>query len=111
MVDAENYWRDVCAPRLRARKLELGREVPEREIAAFVHRRSGKATKRSLVAMWLRGEREPYISQFLALCEKLSLDPFAVLREEKRAKRVPLGLVAQEEAKYSVRKTRHAKKQ
>lgn len=87
--DWTNYWRDVCAPKLMAKKKELGRKVPEREIAAYVATHSGKRSDRSLVGMWLHGEREPFISQFYALCEKLSLDPEEVLRHPVK-ERIPL---------------------
>lgn len=75
------YWREVCAPKLKARKDELGRAVPEREIAAAVEAASGKSSERALVSLWLLGEREPYISQFFALCSKLGMDPADVLEE------------------------------
>lgn len=62
-----------------ARKRELGRKVPEREIAAYVATQTGKPSERALVGMWLHGEREPFVSQFLALCVKLQINPNEVL--------------------------------
>lgn len=78
-----DYWRRVCAPKLKRRKEELGRGLPEHEIAAYVETKSGKRSERGLVSLWLLGRREPYISQFFALCEKLGLDPFDVLSQER----------------------------
>lgn len=78
-----DYWKTVCAPKLKAKKAELGRGVPEREIAAAVEAATGKPSERSLVNMWLHGEREPFISQFFALCEKLGADPAEVLKARK----------------------------
>lgn len=89
-----NYWRDVCAPRLLAKKRELGRGMPEREIAAAVEAATGKPSERSLVWMWLHGEREPFVSQFFALCDKMGVPPNQLLAPmEKSAevrKRTPL---------------------
>jgi hypothetical protein len=76
-----NYWARVCAPKLRARKKEMGRGVPEREIAAYVESATGKRSERALINLWFLGKREPYISQFLALCNKLQVDPLEILRE------------------------------
>lgn len=73
------YWRQLCAPILKRRKDVLGRKVPEREIAAYVEAESGKDTSRGAVNLFLLGEREPYISQFIALCTKLELSPLDVL--------------------------------
>lgn len=44
------------------------------EIAAEVEAKSGKATTRQLLEMFFRGEREPYISQLVALCSALDMD-------------------------------------
>lgn len=76
---ASEYWREVCAPAIRRRKKDLGRGVPEREIAAYVEAESGKLTSRGLVSLFVSGKREPYISQFIALCSKLDLDPVEIL--------------------------------
>ena len=106
-----DYWRNVCAPKLRARKRELGREVPEREIAAAVESASGKRSERGLVSLWLLGKREPYISQFFALCEKLELNHAEVLHHTAKPARIPLARVAEPApTQYRVRKTRSAKK-
>lgn len=85
-----DHWKNVCAPILMARKKELGRRVPEREIAAAVEAATGKQSERSLVGMWLQGRREPYVSQFIALCEKLELDPAEVLFHGDRINAVRL---------------------
>lgn len=74
-----DYWRRVCAPKLKAKKDELGRSMPEREIAAYVESQTGKHSTRALVSLWLLGEREPYISQFFALCKKLDVPANEVL--------------------------------
>lgn len=78
------YWAKVCAPKLKARKRELGRKVPERQIAAAVEAATGKPSGRVLVAMWLRGEREPFISQFFALCKEMDMDPIQVLSSAEK---------------------------
>lgn len=75
----DKYWSDVCAPVLKARKRALGRKVPEKEIAAAVEDSTKKRSTRGLVNAWLSGKREPYISQFLALCDKMGADEIAVL--------------------------------
>jgi hypothetical protein len=90
--DWGDYWRRVCAPKLLAKKKELGRAVPEREIALYVERTTGKPSERSLVWMWLHGEREPFISQFFALCSKLEIDPIEVLAPPM-AKQPPAGVL------------------
>lgn len=85
------YWREVCAPKMLARKKELGRAVSEREIAAAVETATGKPSERALVWMWLHGEREPFIGQFFALCEKMGLAPFEVLEPPRGVRqRTPL---------------------
>jgi hypothetical protein len=86
-MKASDYWREVCAPKLKARKDELGRTVPEREIAAAVEAASGKRTGRAALGHILSGEREPYISQFVALCQKLELDPLTVLQSVAPSRR------------------------
>lgn len=87
-----DYWRDVCAPKLKAKKDELGRAMPEREIAAYVETATGKRSTRALVSLWLLGEREPYISQFFALCQKLGVEPDDILMSDQRnvRERTPL---------------------
>jgi len=81
-MDPKDHWRDVCAPLLKARKAELGRKLPEREIAAYVEANTGKPSQQTLINHWLTGRREPFVSQFLALCTKLEVDPLGVLRGE-----------------------------
>lgn len=90
---AATYWREVCAPKLKAKKDELGRSVPERDIAAAVETASRKRTTRGLISLFLLGEREPYISQFMALCQKLGLDPLDVLGKETPQSLVPLSRI------------------
>lgn len=95
-----DYWREVCAPRLLARKEELGRAMPEREIAAAVESATGKPSGRGLVWSWLHGEREPFVSQFFALCDKLGVEPLDVLRppDQPRQRRSVLGRVNERDA-------------
>lgn len=88
-----SYWREICAPKLLAKKNQLGRVVPERDIAAFVEAATGKPSGRALVGHWLRGDREPFISQFFALCQKLELEPFEVLRQQPAGERQPLARI------------------
>lgn len=87
-----SHWRLVCAPKLLERKEKLGRAVPEVEIAAFVESETGKPSGRALVWRWLHGEREPFVSQFLALCQKLGVEPNSILDGKATAeiKREPL---------------------
>jgi hypothetical protein len=87
-----DYWRRVCAPTLKIRKERLGRGVPEHEIAAYVRNATGKPSKRALVQHWLQGTREPFISQFFALCSKMEIDPLEVLKLGG-GKRKPPGIV------------------
>jgi hypothetical protein len=79
MDELGEYWKRICAPKLKARKEALGRAVPEREIAAYVESKSGKPTTRALISLFLLGKREPYISQFIALCQKLDMSPTDVI--------------------------------
>lgn len=90
-AELTTYWPEVCAPALKARKDELGRKVPEREIAAYVESETGQDSSRQLVSLWLLGKREPTITQFIALCNKLGVEPEEVLRIKSRTlKREPL---------------------
>jgi hypothetical protein len=109
-VNAANYWRDVGAPKARARKAELGRSVSNSMIAAAVETASGKSTSRQLVEEWFKGEREPYVSQLVALCEHLGLELSGVLNTSS-APRIPVRRVKEgarvisvQRAKVSVRK-------
>lgn len=83
------YWGEVCAPKLLARKEKIGRKLPEREIASYVEEKTGKPSGRALVWRWLHGQREPFISQFFALCEKLELDPGEVLNRSRATAGAP----------------------
>lgn len=79
MEDWRGFWVKKIAPRLKARKDELGRNHPERTIAFDVQMATGQESSRSLLAMWFRGEREPTLSQFMALCDRMGLDPLEVI--------------------------------
>ena len=81
-----DYWRRVCAPKLKARKDALGRAMPEKEIASYVETATGKPSGRGLVSLWLLGIREPFISQYMALCQKLGMDPLEVLRDAPKGR-------------------------
>lgn len=72
-VKAADYWREIGAPKIRARKDALGRSVSNSSIAAAVEEASGKNTSRQLVEEWMKGEREPYVSQLAALCTVLDI--------------------------------------
>lgn len=78
-VKAADYWKSVGAPKIRARKEALGRSVSNTAIAAKVEEASGKSTSRQLVEEFMKGEREPYISQLVALCAFLELEIEEVL--------------------------------
>jgi hypothetical protein len=88
-VKPADYWREVGAPKVRARKEELGRALSNTMIAAAVEQSSGKSTSRQLVEEWFKGEREPYVSQLVALCAHLGLDVEGVLSRDAKV-RVPL---------------------
>lgn len=85
MKDWRTYYRAVVVPKLKARKVELGRAVPERTIAFDVMMATGQDSSRSLLQMWLRGEREPTVSQFMALCDRLDLNPIQIISQPARA--------------------------
>ena len=92
-AESKNYWRDVCAPKLRAAKERAGgRKLSQEDIASYVESNTDKPSGRALVGHFLTGEREPYFSQFIALCRKLGVDPAEVLETGKREK-VPLATV------------------
>lgn len=78
-MDPKDYWRNVCAPVVRSKKAEIGRKLTNTDIAAAVEHASGKDTSRQLVEHWFKGFREPYLSQFVALCERLEIEPVTVL--------------------------------
>jgi len=87
----EAYWRKVVAPQLRAKKNEIGRGVPGRRIAFELQQETGQVSSPSLFRMWLKGDREPTVTQFLALCEKLDLPWAGVLKPVmKVSHRAPL---------------------
>ncbi len=64
--------------------------MSETEIAAAVESATGKPSRRGLVNAWLRGDREPFMSQFFALCEKLEIDPQFVLQRKQHTRAEPL---------------------
>jgi hypothetical protein len=106
--DWRDHWRTVCAPKLLEEKKKRGRELPEHEIASYVEAKTGRPSGRGLIWSWLHGEREPFIGQFLALCEKLELDPAHVLRvESEQIRREPLyrSKTAARSAKVTRRRT------
>lgn len=78
-MDPKDFWRNVCAPVVRSKKKEIGRDLSNTDIAAAVELASGKDTSRQLVEHWFRGIREPYMSQFVALCTRLEIEPVTVL--------------------------------
>ncbi len=79
-MDPKDYWKQVCAPIVRGKKEKIGRSLTNSDIAAAVERATGKDTSRQLVEHWFRGIREPYMSQFIALCARLEVDPMEVLK-------------------------------
>ncbi len=84
-MDPKDYWRLVCAPVVRGKKEKLkkqkiGGDFTNSDIAAAVERATGKDTSRQLVEHWLNGRREPYLSQFIALCAWLEVDPIEALK-------------------------------
>lgn len=86
MIKPADYWRVVCAPKVRARKREIGRSPSNTEIAAQIEAETGKPSGRQLVEAWFAGRREPFISQFFALCAVLTIDPMEVLAHNKGGK-------------------------
>lgn len=108
-MEPSDYWRKVCAPKVRARKEEIGRALTNTEIGAYVEAATGKPSGRALVESWFKGEREPFVSQLLALCERLELDPFTVLASPSTQKartvvRVQEGKIGSGNIDSSVRK-------
>lgn len=99
----EDYWRTVCAPKMRAAKEVVGRKLSNTAIAAAVEEASGKNTSRQLVEAWFEGSREPYISQFFALCQYLEVEPHEVLAAE-RSERQPLRRISEGERTLDARK-------
>ena len=101
MKEWRDYWRVVCAPKIRARRdgmKEAGDKTNNTEIAAAIEEASGKNTTRQLFEAWMKEDeesgREPYISQFLAMCEKIGMVPEEVLEPPPpRRDKVPLGRV------------------
>lgn len=73
-VIANEFWRKFGAPKLRARKAEIGRDMSNTDIAAAVETRSGKRTSRQLFEHILHGRREPYISQLVAICDVMEME-------------------------------------
>jgi len=75
-ISPKDFWRLCAAPVLSAKKRALGdRALPQAELAEYVESETGKRTSRGLVGLFLQGKREPYFSQFIALCRKLDVNP------------------------------------
>ncbi len=72
-IKPEDYWRLVAAPKLKARKQEIGRSRTNTEIAAAVELASGKPTTRQALEHFINGVREPYISQLVAICRAMEI--------------------------------------
>lgn len=89
-MNPKDYWAKVGAPKVRLRKLELGRKVTNTEIAAAVELKSGKRTTRNLVEAWFKGFREPYVSQLVALCSTMDIGVGEVLRAASTQASEPL---------------------
>lgn len=75
-----DYWRTICARALKEARAAV--DQTDEEIARYVQAVSGKRTSRPQLNLILSGKREPYISQFIALCSILKLSPGGVLRGE-----------------------------
>jgi len=75
-IAPKDFWRLCAAPVLSAKKKALGdRALPQAELAEYVQSETGKNTSRALLGHFLKGEREPYFSQFIALCRRLDVKP------------------------------------
>lgn len=83
------YWQKVLAPIMRSRKEELGgrAKLPDREIAISIADETGIDMGRAQVNHWFKGRREPNLVQFVALCQKLKLDPGTALLANLTSKR------------------------
>lgn len=80
MADWKKYSRiGRWAKRAMAAKGSGKNKISDRAIAAFVTAETGKNSERSLINAWMNEEREPYLSQFFALCQYLKLDPGEML--------------------------------
>lgn len=81
-VSPKDYWRLTCAPVLQRQRVALkavGQWRSQADMAAEIQEVTGKASERALVGHWITGEREPYISQMIALCNIVRLDPVALV--------------------------------
>lgn len=89
-VESGDYWKRICAPFLKGKKDKIGRSLTQADMAEAIEKESGKDTARALVGHWLKGIREPYISQFVALCRQLGVEPEEAIKgdlESEREKR------------------------
>lgn len=91
----KDYWAKVCVPKLRERKEQLGRNFTNDSISEEVERLSGKRTGRTLFQHFLRGRREPYLSQALAICKVMGIEPgeffsHAATQQAATARAVPV---------------------
>ena len=68
-----DYWKLVAAPKIRARKRVLGRARSNASLAEAIELASGKRTGRGLFEHFMRGTREPYISQVVAMCSVMEV--------------------------------------
>lgn len=82
------YWRDVCAPKLKAAKKLSGKV--DADIMAAVNEAVPRSAKRQQVNHWFTGRREPTVQQFLAVCDEVNADPRHILFEDAPAERKPL---------------------
>ena len=89
-MNPSDYWRSVGAPKVRARKLEIGRGMTNESIAEQIEIRSGKRTTRKAFENFMNGIREPYVSQLVALCSILELDVREFFASSDVPKRQPL---------------------
>lgn len=100
-MNPKDYWKQVCAPIVRGKKDKIGRSLTNTDIALAVERATGKDTSRQLVEHWFRGIREPYMSQFIALCARLEVDPLEVLKPAGAAR------IAQQKIPSLIYNSRH----
>jgi hypothetical protein len=89
-MNPKEYWARIGAPKIRLRKRELGRAVSNTTIASAVESQSGKATSRQLVEEWMKGNREPYVSQLVALCDQMKISLTEVLQPAATVREQPL---------------------
>lgn len=89
-MDPAEYWKTYGAPKVRARKAEIGRELTNEAIAEAIERLSGKRTTRKAFENFMNGIREPYVSQLMALCSIMELRAEEFFQAAAVVKREPL---------------------